>query len=233
MAKKVTYSRRHDKRQAPHDPDFAQDVDASHKRPRTINSSDSLLPTGTRRRSKSASLLKNSLKKFSGPTSVPDEGMDLGLPKLSSNKITVFDKALNKIGDEPLVPKNRNIYGSRADFTETMKDVQKWKQSSTQLRNEQLPTPPVETQKTQCTHQQTRKKQGVSGPNGSPTNPSASVPSVSTRPIETAQISEKAIIKKQTSEGYQPRVYSSKPTRVPHSDLIGGHISKKSRKARM
>lgn len=236
MVKKITYSRKHDKRQAPYDPDFAKDELSGRKRARSDDTEELRLPN--RARNKAKSRLHNSARKFDGQTSVPHDLVDEDTRR-SSNTTFIWDKVDKKKDIYPQVlPKQNNIYGSREDFDATILKGKMWKQDGNNSRNVQLPTPPAEGQKGRQIQHKGSRTQAASRTNSVANKYPSQVISSSSLPSAAAHLIEKAIqttvLNDRKPHGnYAVKAYECAQTAPPNRDMPGNRLSKKSKEVQM
>jgi len=152
MVKKVTYSRKPDKRRFPTDfePDDQSDNSRKKARPDAGSKDESRSSTAlSNRQGKRSSLLKQGA--FGGPVSIPDADMDFDTRPKSGNQPSVFDRVIKRGRYQAAKPDESSVRSNREDFVEMMNGHE---------RNSQLPTPPAESQKK--AHQQMRKNEAFS-----------------------------------------------------------------------
>lgn len=147
------------------------------------------------------SLLKKGLK-FSGPTSIPQEEMDvsekLDLPKKASVLDRVPQSSRHQIlGSSQVSPRDFRIDAVRPVSPPDISD---------QLRNAQLPTPPADAQKHQDCDEQASS-------NGN-------------------ESSRRHKNKLNTSQVLISRVYKPEPTTAPRKSIVGGRLSRSSNEAK-
>jgi hypothetical protein len=201
--------------------------DAQRKRSKADPEDELHLPTD--RSTKRSALLKKGLRHHGGPISVPDDDdCDINLvPKKNKGLLGIFDKALtSKL--KPITTKQHNIYGSRQDFDETIKDQSHAKESNARPKNG-LPTPPSEDKKQQ-TDRFNRFVPSLAGPGKRSVFRGATL---STQSTETSQRFAKIIKVEQPKVLYVPKQYEADSVSPPHRDLLGNRLSKKSPQAQL
>ncbi|KAH9868438.1 hypothetical protein J1614_007510 [Plenodomus biglobosus] len=144
---KRTYSK-YGKGQRPtsYDPNWVPDSDTP-KRAKVDDSDELRLSKG--RTEGSSSLLKKGLK-FGGPTPLPNELMDIDKDTVVTKKTSVFDRVLHSGRYQPAKPSQIKPRSSQKDSSIAAPA----QQQSNELRNYQLPTPPVEIQKAHQAHKE-------------------------------------------------------------------------------
>lgn len=227
---KRTYSQR-DKPRPAYEHHHLLNYDDSHKRLKPDDLDELNLPTPPPSRGeKMSSLLKKGLKSFGGPISIPHEETDIASAPKSSNRRTIFDN-VRKDRSQTANPRPQNIYGSREDFTESMKNMIKRKQKDSSPTDSHLPTPPAEVQKTAL--QKVYRSQVVSKANDLAVLPTTRIRSAFNASTETSQSSESVSQDRQPRSLYVPNAYTAEKTPAPHRSILGGRLSKRSRKAQM
>ncbi|KAI4670479.1 uncharacterized protein J4E79_000761 [Alternaria viburni] len=217
MAGKVTYSRRPNKRRAPHDRDPADENDDRHKRNKTnTEPNGSRLPTppSSRRGKKSW---------FNGPVSIPDD--DMNPPR------SIFDKVLENKKHQAPKPHQRSVQGDRENFKGLMKTGQKSREQNGWARNGSLPTPPAEAQKK--AHQQARRDENFARYKGTiHRNEPAILKSSPTAPNQTSRLFERVIKNEQPKAPYKPKAYKAEEIAAPRRTIMGERLSRSSDQAR-
>jgi hypothetical protein len=177
------------------------------------------------RPSQSTALLKKGLRKFCGPVSFPDEDSDTAS---LTNSHSVLDKALDG-KPKQVKRKQDNIYGSREDFENTMREQKKKKSSEEGRTQSYLPTPPVEIQKQQ--HQLANQFMSSMKP------PAANTPTQVTTPAwmrwTQSKIQEKPLGCEESRQPYVPKQFEADKPHSPRRDLAGGRLSSKSKEAEL
>jgi hypothetical protein len=175
---------------------------------------------------KSSALLKKGLKEPGSPTSIPNE--DKTVTQRSKPHLSVFDKVpggkLTSIKHE-----QQNIYGSREDFNNTMNDQHAIKRRNGRQVNSSLPTPPSELQ----------KKQGLQlnrffpGLNGAGAKLAVQAPPSALKPTVTSTTFAEILKCTDAEQPHIVRTNEADKSSVPRRDILGGHLSTKSMKARL
>ncbi|KAI8937722.1 hypothetical protein NX059_005422 [Plenodomus lindquistii] len=192
---KRTYSRYgKGQRSTPYDPNWADDIDNS-KRTRLSGSDELRIPQG--RMEMKPSVSKKGLK-FGGPTSLPDDQMDIDdAPVFSKKKTTVFDRVLNSGRYQPARPAQFKTESSGND----LKKSSPAQQTPYSSRNYQLPTPPAELQKARHTQQETREVEHLA---------------------DSAQSNDMF----QPKQPYVPKIYKAEKIPAPRRNIIGHRLPK-------
>ncbi|CBX94478.1 hypothetical protein IAQ61_009680 [Plenodomus lingam] len=198
MVKKRTYSKYgNSQRSTPYDPNWVNDHD-NPKRAKVEASEEMRLPKAINEM-KSSLLKKGS--KFGGPTSLPNDPMDVEEETVVSKKTSVFDKVLNS-GRHQLARKGQvESQSSRRDSPKRTPTQQK----SNELRTYQLPTPPAEIQKLQA-QQVAREPQTLS---------------------QVAQNTDMVMPK----QPYVPKIYKAEETSAPRTTVLGDRLSRSSKES--
>jgi hypothetical protein len=177
------------------------------------------------RPSQSTALLKKGLRKFGGPVSFPDEDSDAAS---LTNGHSVLDKALDGKFKQ-VKRKQDNIYGSREDFEDTMREQKKRRSSEEGRTQSYLPTPPVEIQKQQ--HQLANQLRSSMKP------PAANTPTQVTTPAwmrgTKSKTQEKPLECEESRQPYVPKQFEADKSYSPRRDLAGGRLSSKSKEAEL
>ena len=228
MAKKITYSRRPDnKRRVPSDNDSIQDDPRNHKRPKADGSHELHLPPTPPpgKGEKKHSLLKKNLR-FGGPTSVPDEHMDVEMAPVSRKNLAVFDKVFGR-QYQPAKLKQNNIHGSREEFAATMKNANRPKNYDSRPRGSYLPTPPAEAQRK--AHEEASRHLDFSGANGA----AAKSANMTLNESKSLTYKSRGVKDKQPKEPYQAKAYIADEIAAPRRTIDGNRLSKSSCEARL
>ena len=226
MVKKVTYSRKPDKRRFPADFDLDDQSDNSRKkaRPDARSKHESRPSTAlANHKGKRSSLLKQCA--FAGPVSIPDADMDFDTRPKSASRPSVFGKVIKQGRYQAAKPDEGSIRSNREDFVDMMNGHR---------RNSQLPTPPAESQKK--AYQQMQKDEAFSRPSAythrrelrlinSPTPP--------TPPTPTSQLFGRIVTNEQPKEPYRPKTYKAEQLRAPRRTITGHGLSTKSRQSHL
>lgn len=226
MVKKVTYSRKPDKRRFPADFDLDDQTDNSNKRAKPDGGSKDESRSSTAlsgRQVKRSSLLKKYA--FGGPVSIPDADMDFDTRPTSASKPSIFDKVIIEGRHQAAIPDENSIRSNREDFVEMMNGHK---------RNTQLPTPPAEAQRK--AHQQVQRDESFSrliGHTHRRELKSIISPTPPTPPTPTSQLFGRSITSEQPKEPYRPRRYKAEQMQAPRRTITGDRLSIKSRECQV
>jgi hypothetical protein len=214
--RKRTYSQR-DKQ--------AAEQEARRKRSKSGDDDELCLPNDHRFKGpqKSQHLLKKGIKKYGGPTSLPDGEDDFEIEQESNKNLSIWDKAL-KGKLKSVNQKQRNVYGNREDFQETMKDKTSTKKSDGISSKNYLPTPPSELQKKQGQ----RLNQFFPNLNGAAAKLVPLAKTLKTKPTATPKPVKKIAHKDKLKQTYVVKKYESDKVSAPRKNILGDRMSSKS-----
>jgi hypothetical protein len=219
--RKRTYSQR-DKQ--------AAEQEARRKRSKSGDDDELRLPDDRRSKTpqKAHYLLKRGLLKYGGPTSLPDDEGDMEIEQESNKDLSIWDKVL-KSKHNSVRQKQRNIYGSREDFEETMKDKTSTKKSDNVPSKSYLPTPPSELQKKQGQH----LNRFFPNLNGAAAKLVPSPKTSTTKPTATPKPANKIAQKDELKQTYIAKQYESDKVSAPRKNILGVRLSSMSTEAEL
>jgi hypothetical protein len=218
MVKKVTYSR-NNKRHPPYNHMSTYDNDSSRKRAKVQDGSDEIVPpiSPPGRQAKKSSALKKGA--FAGPTTIPDDDMDVDPAPDGKGRLAVFDKVLGMGRHLPPKPKKDSILGNGELAGQRSTEY------NSQSRNSYLPTPPAETQ--WKAHQQPHRDEEFATRNGSTSVGDSMTTRAMAAPTRTLQLFED----EQPRPPYKPKAYKADMIAAPRKDIRGNRLLKDSKEA--